>query len=680
MNAKPIRRLRVDAPQPADLSFEWLVTNGLGGYGSGLVTAGVSRRFHGLLIASLPAPLGRVLCLSHLDVTAHTPGGTTTLDALARPTGDAGRARLAEFRLDGGLPVWRYESAEFVIEKRVVMPYGENTAYAMFRLLDQRAPVLLRFRPLFSVRPHEGRVDVTPLPSFQLLAREDGAEILPESGPRSIQWRAQGLRVWCEFNRPETVPVSYAVEAARGYDHTGDVWATGSLAAELDQETPASFAVSVEGWDALGASSAADVLAKEESRRCALLEAAGDPDDPFVAELTLAADQFIIAPVGRAAEVARARAAGDEPRSVIAGFHWFTDWGRDTMISLEGLTLCTGRTVEAGCILRTFAHYVRDGLIPNMFPEGENRGLYHTADATLWFFHALHRYVRTTGDRATLTALLPTLVGIAERHVAGTHFGIGVDPVDGLLQQGADGYQLTWMDAKVDGWVVTPRRGKAVEINALWVNALRLLADWLEASGQADAAARWTATANQATESFNRRFWNDRTGHLFDVVDGEHGDDPACRPNQLFAVSLDYPVLRPDRWRPVFDVVTSELLTPLGLRSLSPSHPDFRPTYHGDVRTRDAAYHQGTVWAWLIGPYLDAWQRVNPDRHAEARALLTAFAGETASFGVGSISEIFDALKPHTARGCIAQAWSVAEVLRGWKGTTMPLISERTRE
>jgi predicted glycogen debranching enzyme len=673
MSAMPIRRLRVDAPQPADLSFEWLVTNGLGGYASGLVTGGVSRRFHGLLIAALPAPLGRVLCLSHLDVTAHTRHGNTIIEALApHPEGGFTRARLAEFRLDGGLPVWHYESPDFVLEKRVFMPYGHNTTYVMFRLLDQREAVALRFRPLFSVRPHEGRVDVTPLPAFQLAARDSGAEIEPDQGYPAVQWAANGLGVRADLGSPESLAVSYVVEAARGYDHTGHLWHTGTLEVGLDQHTPASFAVSVEGWEMVRAAGAADALAIEESRRGALLEAAGDPDDPVVAELTLAADQFIIAPVGRAEEVARARAAGDEPRTVIAGYHWFTDWGRDTMISLEGLTLCTGRTVEAGCILRTFAHYVRDGLIPNMFPEGENLGLYHTADATLWFFHALHRYVKMTNDRATLTMLLPTLVGIAERHLTGTHFGIGADPSDGLLRQGAEGYQLTWMDAKVDGWVVTPRRGKAVEINALWINALRLLADWLEASAQPDAARQWAAEATRATDSFNHRFWNDRTGCLFDVVDGEQGDDPACRPNQIFSISLDYPALRSDRWRAVFDAVTNELLTPVGLRSLSPSHPDFRAIYHGDLRTRDAAYHQGTVWAWLIGPYLDAWQRVNPDRHAEARALLAAFASETASFGVGSISEIFDALSPHTARGCIAQAWSVAEVLRSWKGTAVP--------
>jgi predicted glycogen debranching enzyme len=671
MNATPVRRLRVDAPQPADLSFEWLVTNGLGGYASGPVTAGVSRRFHGLLIASLPSPVGRLLCLSHLDVAVETPGGVTVVEGLAHSlTGDAPRARLAEFRLDAGLPVWRFEAPDFVLEKRIVMPYGRNTTCAIFRLVDQKTPAIVRCRPLFQVRPHEGLVNIAPPPPFELDARPDGADIRSGADLPPVQWRAVGRAITPRFEPPQTIEVSYAVEAARGYDHTGTLWTAGALDIAIDADHPATFVVSVEGWEAIDGISGADILAAEEARRAALLAAAGDPQDPFVAELTLAADQFVIAPVGRAEEVARARAAGDEPRSVIAGYHWFTDWGRDTMISLEGLTLCTGRTIEAGCILRTFAHYVRDGLIPNLFPEGKSEGLYHTADATLWFFHALHRYVKATGDRATLTTLLPVLVDIATHHAAGTRFGIGVDPDDGLLRQGAEGYQLTWMDAKVDGWVVTPRRGKAVEINALWVNALRLLADWLTHTGQADAARAWSAAATRATESFNARFWNEATGHLFDVIDGEEGDDPACRPNQIFAISLDHPVLRPDRWKPVLDAVTRELLTPLGLRTLSPSHPAFCPTYHGDLRTRDAAYHQGTVWAWLIGPYLDAWHRVHPDRRAEAHAFLTAFAGETASFGVGSISEIFDALAPHTARGCIAQAWSVAEVLRSWKAAT----------
>jgi predicted glycogen debranching enzyme len=350
---------------------------------------------------------------------------------------------------------------------------------------------------------------------------------------------------------------------------------------------------------------------------------------------------------------------------VIAGYHWFTDWGRDTMISLEGLTLCTGREREAGYILRTFGHYVRDGLIPNMFPEGTKEGLYHTADATLWFFHAIHRYLRATNDRSTLRQLLPTLKSIIDHHVRGTRFGIGVDPADGLVRQGEEGYQLTWMDAKVDNWVVTPRRGKAVEINALWFNALRLLAGWLREEGD-EMAPAFDERAQQAQQSFNRRFWYDEGGYLYDVIDGEQGDDSACRPNQIFALSLDHPVLDRGRWDAVFTVVRDRLATPVGLRSLAPGHRDYKAQYYGDLRARDAAYHQGTVWAWLAGPFVDAWLRLDPDDKAGARRALEGFSAHLDQAGVGTLSEIFDAETPYAARGCIAQAWSVAEVLRAW--------------
>jgi predicted glycogen debranching enzyme len=333
------------------------------------------------------------------------------------------------------------------------------------------------------------------------------------------------------------------------------------------------------------------------------------------------------------------------------------------MISLEGLTLCTRRYREAGYILRTFAHYVRDGLIPNMFPDGAREGLYHTADATLWFFHAVERYVRVTGELDTLRGLLPTMIDIVRHHLAGTRFGIGVDSADGLLTQGAEGYQLTWMDAKVDDWVVTPRRGKAVEINALWYNALCLLDTWTREHGGA-SDVDLAAAARRARDSFNRRFWNDAAGYLYDVVDGEHGDDDACRPNQVFAISLDHPVLERERWAPVMDVVTERLLTPVGLRSLAPGHPDYKPRYYGDIRSRDAAYHQGTVWGWLIGPYIDAWLKLHPDGAARARAMLEPLDRHLGEACVGSISEIFDAEAPYVPRGCVAQAWSIAEVLR----------------
>jgi predicted glycogen debranching enzyme len=355
---------------------------------------------------------------------------------------------------------------------------------------------------------------------------------------------------------------------------------------------------------------------------------------------------------------------------VIAGYHWFTDWGRDTMISLEGLTLCTGRQREAGYILRTFAHYVRDGLIPNMFPDGASEGLYHTADASLWFLHAVHRYARATGDAKTRDLILPKLREIVDSHVRGTRFGIGMDPADGLLHQGAEGYQLTWMDAKVDGWVVTPRRGKAVEINALWYNAIRLLSGWLAERGESAEARRLSELGDRVRASFNQRFWNRDTGFLYDVLDQPDGtDDPACRPNQLFSMTLDHPVLDEARWPAVLETVRAQLLTPVGLRSLSPSHPDYKSRYFGDLRARDAAYHQGTVWGWLIGPFVDAWLRVHPGDRAGARACLEGLVAHLDEFGVGSIAEIFDAAPPYTPRGCIAQAWSVAEVLRAWRRT-----------
>jgi predicted glycogen debranching enzyme len=303
-----------------------------------------------------------------------------------------------------------------------------------------------------------------------------------------------------------------------------------------------------------------------------------------------------------------------------------------------------------------------------MFPEGTKEGLYHTADATLWYFHAIHRYLTATNDRGTLRQLMPTLKSIFEHHMKGTHFGIGVDPKDGLLREGQEGYQLTWMDAKVDGWVVTPRRGKPVEINALWYNALCLFADWLREEGD-PLAPQVDEAASRARESFNQRFWYEEGGYLYDVIDGEHGNDSACRPNQIFSISLDCPVLDEQRWRAVFDTVRDRLVTPVGLRTLAPGHRDFKPQYYGDLRSRDAAYHQGTVWAWLAGPYVDAYLKVNPGDLAGARECLAGFEHHLSDAGVGTISEIFDAEEPFCPRGCIAQAWSVAEVLRAWLKT-----------
>ena len=647
---------------------EWLVTNGLGGYASGTVAGVLTRRYHGLLIAALPAPLGRYVMLNHLLERVRLPDHRVIWlgdeDEVAGANASDINDHLREFRLEDGLPVWIYGSPGFAIEKRVLMPHAQNSVDVTYRLLEGDGPVRVALRPSVHFRPHEAAVNQSQATSYSITASGGRYEVSAGTDLPSLRMVLHGARAALTLDEKGAPRVPYSMEESRGYESIGSLWSPGYFRADLSKDSPVTLIASTESWETLEALPPGAALPREVDRRGRLIEIAGI-EDSFGSELVLAADQFIIQPVGRTEEFARARASGDEVRTVIAGYHWFTDWGRDTMISLEGLTLTTHRYREAGYILRTFGQYVRDGLIPNMFPEGDREGLYNTADATLWFFHAIERYTQVTSDEETLRTLVPTFIDIVEHHLSGTRFGIHVDPADGLLVQGAEGYQLTWMDAKVGDWVVTPRRGKAVEINALWYNALCLLASWMKRFGST-AALDPTEHARRARESFNRRFWNEATGCLFDVVDGEHGNDPSVRPNQVFAISLPNPVLDEARWQPVMDVVQARLLTPVGLRSLAPGEPEYKPRYYGDLRSRDAAYHQGTVWAWLIGPFIDAWLKVHPSERAAARKFLDGFSQEFGEACVGSISEVFDADAPYLPRGCIAQAWSVAEVLRCW--------------
>ena len=659
---------------------EWLVTNGLGGYASGTIGGVMTRKYHGYLVAALPAPLGRMVMLQNLFASVRfADGREVTLTGQERdgtPLHLPGEKYLRDFRLEYGLPVWEYDVDGLRIEKRVLMPHGQNTVQVSYRALSPPpAPCVVRLRPFVHFRSYEAPVSSAQLPTLSVERGRDRLEIRASEQLPPLRVLAHGGRGTFTSEEREVKAVIYRHERDRGYEWAGDVSSPGVFELPLSAAQGATLVASTDAWEVLESLAPDEAQQAERQRRQRLLHLAGRAaEDPVASRLVLAADQFIISPASRVAEDVRARATGEERRTVIAGYHWFTDWGRDTMISLEGLTLTTGRHREAAAILRTFADYVRDGLIPNMFPDGANEGLYHTADATLWFFHAVHRYVQFTGHRDTLRAILPRLREIVARHQEGTHFGIGVDPADGLLRQGAEGYQLTWMDAKVNGWVVTPRRGKAVEINALWYNALSLLGAWLSEEGEESEARRIADAAALARESFNRRFWFAEGGHLYDVVDGPDGqDDPACRPNQIFAISLDHPVLDESRWAPVLETVRSRLLTPVGLRSLAPGHPDYKPRYFGDLQTRDAAYHQGTVWAWLIGPFVDAWLRVHPADRAGARACLQGLAAHLHDFGVGSIAEIFDAEPPYTPRGCIAQAWSVAELLRAWMATADPV-------
>ncbi|MDR3701812.1 MAG: amylo-alpha-1,6-glucosidase [Candidatus Sulfopaludibacter sp.] len=668
----PARRL-TDPETDPHLHQEWLVTNGLGGYASGTVSGAITRRYHGLLIAALPNPLGRMMMLNGLSERLRLPDRTVVYTGAEELSAVPPESTLAaaEFRLEAGLPVWRYEVSGFVLEKRLLMPYRQNTVHVTYHLLTGEGRLRLGLRPAIHFRSHDAPVNLDDGQKYTLTVCDDQFEITGRADLPLLRLLTRGPCAAFTFDRKETSSIPYPTERSRGYQWQGSMWSPGYFRSDLGAGDRITLIASTENWETLRALTPEVALQAEMDRRQILLSAASPAArDDLGAELVFAADQFLITPVGRVEDAARARATGDETRTVIAGYHWFTDWGRDTMISLEGLTLATGRKQEAAWILRTFAYYVRDGLIPNLFPEGQKEGLYHTADATLWFFHAIHRYSEITGDRTTVKMMLPKLIDIVEHHVKGTCFGIHVDPADGLLVQGQEGYQLTWMDAKVDDWVVTPRRGKAVEINALWYNALRLLEGWLHEEHEYVHSVQVREWAERARDSFNRRFWFDAGGYLYDVVDKEGGgDDPSFRPNQVLAISLDHPVLDESRWPAVMDAVTERLLTPVGLRSLAPGSPDYKEKYYGDLRSRDAAYHQGTVWGWLIGPYVDAWLKLHPGERAKAREFLTGFAPHFNEQCIGSISEVFDAQAPYTPRGCIAQAWSVAEVLRCWVKT-----------
>jgi len=654
---------------------EWLVTNGLGGYASASVSGACTRRYHGLLVANFPPPLGRMVMLSHFGEELELPDGSVidfSGEELSEEHIDLRAAAfLNEFTLEAGLPIWLYEVNGHIIEKRLIMPHLQNTVHISYKLVSGNGPVRLRLRPSMHLRAHEAPVNEPLEDAYQVSAFGDRYEIgSKDSHIPSVKFSLRGPTSGFVFDGGRFKSIFYRVEQSRGYECQGPLWSPGYLQSTLSVGDTFTVIVSTEVWEMILALDPAEAARREAERRRKLIDMA----DPRVghgwpAELVLAADQFIVTPSTRIAATARAHASGDEVRTILAGYHWFADWGRDTMISLEGLTLCTGRQVEAGYILRTFAHYVKDGLLPNLFPEREKEALYHTADATLWYFHAIDRYVDKTGDRETLRLLLPKLFDIIDHHLKGTRFGIHVDPADGLLTQGAEGYQLTWMDAKVGDWVVTPRRGKAVEINALWYNALRLMFRWCREEVGDDQADQMDELSERVRESFNRRFWYEEGGYLYDVVDGEPGDDPTLRPNQLLSLSLSHAVLDQSRWKSVLDVVERELLTPFGLRTLDPHHPDYKKQYYGDLHARDAAYHQGTVWAWLIGPFIDAWIRVHPDRRQEARKFLRGFASHMADACIGSISEVFDAEDPFIPRGCVAQAWSVAEVLRCWTNT-----------
>jgi predicted glycogen debranching enzyme len=661
-----------DDPTPLR-TREWLVTNGLGGYASGTLLGVATRKHHGLFVPCLPAPRGRVVVVPRVDEELVCEGRVVPLGGAEHVDGLASAAHrhLVEYRHEWHTPAWVFAVAGRRLRKRIVMPWGENATWIEWTLLDG-PPLEIRLRPFVSFRqldaPPGGGEDWP----YTVVASRGRCEIHPFEGcpPLRLALRPGGAMVLA----PRDDTVCYAEDRDRGYPHVETLhspgWVTGTLAADA----PLALVLGTEPWEALELAPGTIVAAERQRHERLLAQAPPAARDGVPAQLVLAADQFIVFPGSRLEERTVARAAGEEVRTVIAGYHWFTDWGRDTMIALEGLTLCTGRHREARAILTTFARYVVDGLLPNLFPEGQRTARHDTVDATLWWFHAIDRYVTVTGDDGILAELLPVLEDVVAHHLRGTRHGIGVDPADGLLREGEEGLALTWMDARYQGWVVTPRRGKPVEIQALWHNALRCLAGW--AAGAGRDGAPYAALADRVAAAFNARFWYVAGGHCFDVVDGPTGDDPSFRPNQIFACALRHPVLEASRRAPLLRAVRDRLLTPVGLRTLAPDELGYRLQYAGDLRTRDGAYHQGTVWPWLLGHFLDAWRAAHPGE-ADVWPLLRGLEQHLAEAGMGTVSEVFDAEPPHVPRACIAQAWSVAELLRSWLAATS--VPERAR-
>ncbi|QQR72892.1 MAG: glycogen debranching enzyme family protein [Holophagales bacterium] len=653
-------------------ALEWLETNGLGGWASSTVSGAHTRRYHGLLVAATRPPADRRVLLSKLEETLVLGGagasarielGANQFPGVVHPRGFES---LAEFTR-AELPRWTYAGGGFRLRKTIAAVHGENTTIVLYELLESEG---------LSRGAEGGKAASTPVetPAVALELRPlfAGREIhsLGAAEPGRI-WRASGVSAGCvRFSSGATETAvfvdvggaefraggdwyyrfEYAEERARGFDFREDLYLPGVFTVQLAIGQPVGVVISTAerpGRDARR------LLADELARRQGLVARAG-VEHPLARRLVLAADQFMVARSG-------ANAGG---ATLLAGYPWFADWGRDAMIALPGLCLATGRAGEAREVLRAFLGALSEGMLPNRFPEQGEAPEYNTVDATLWLFVAGERYFRATGDAEFVrTELLPRLEEVLTWHGRGTRYGIGVGG-DGLLRAGAPGVQLTWMDAKVGEEVVTPRSGMPVEIEALWYNALRITAAFHRRFGGRERAAMLRQLAAVVRRRFEERFWNDSVGALFDVVSAE-GRDPSCRPNQIYALSLPYPLLGREKAAAVLATVEQRLLTPRGLRSLAADEPGYCRRYEGGPAERDRAYHQGTVWSFLLGAYVDAIVRYRGSAgRRQGRELLSAFATHLDEACLGSVSEIFDAEPPHRPRGAFAQAWSVGELLR----------------
>ncbi|WNZ24611.1 glycogen debranching protein [Leptolyngbya sp. NK1-12] len=653
-------------------SREWLVTNGMGGYACGTVAGVLTRRYHGLLVAALQPPLGRTLMLTKLEEIVHYDQQVYSLSTDRWADGSVdpqGYRYIEHFALEGTVPTWRYACADALLQKRIWMQPGANTTYIQYELLRASQPMALFVKSLVNYRDHHGCI------------RSWGWQMAVERVSQGVQVTAfaEAVPLYLLSSQAEVLTLhdwyynfDLATERYRGLNDREDHLHAATFHLALNPGESLTIVASTAPEPELNGIQA---LKQQQSREQKLLNlwrtsrpiGAKEPSS-WLHQLVLAADQFIVdrtVPASVSGAVSESETEGLNGKTILAGYPWFSDWGRDTMISLPGLTLTTGRSEIARLILRTFAQYVSQGMLPNRFPDAGEEPEYNTVDATLWYFEAIQQYYKATQDDDLLAELFPILAEIIDWHCRGTRYNIHLDPADGLLYAGGPGLQLTWMDAKVGDWVVTPRTGKPIEVNALWYNALRTMAKFARLLGKPHQ--EYEAIADRTLARFVR-FWNADLGYCYDVLDTLDGDDASLRPNQIFAVSLPNSPLTAVQQRGVVDACSRALLTSYGLRSLASDHPDYHGHYGGDPLRRDGAYHQGTVWGWLMGPFVLAHLRVygNP---VQARQFLEPMADHIFTHGLGTLSEIFDGDPPITPRGCIAQAWTVAEVLRAWDTT-----------
>jgi len=673
----------------ASLDHEWLVTNGIGGYASGSISGATTRSYHGLLVAALHPPVERTVMVTKVDEEMVLPDGRSFSLGMNEYQGGViaprGNVHLESVSLEGDIVYFLYRLTEtLTLEKRVWMEYGQNTTYVQYMLRGTITPesgnaaATLTLIPFCLFRDYHATTKGASNWQFDVDSQGNRCQIRAFESAVPYQLIASpgasftntDVWYWRVFHRRD---------AERGLPDYEDVYQPGMFDITLFPGMRTTLVLSADAKlsEEFGGfqheEAVTHAMMRHQRRIRQLLSVANNAidnlqqHDPVCARLVVAADQFIVARPDYANAVANQPLKFTPDRkTIIAGYPWFTDWGRDSMIALPGLLLSTGRYSEARGLLKAFVSFAHNGLIPNRFPDNGEAPEYNTADATLWLFHALSRYLAITNDWTLLKELFPNLQSIIDWHIRGTDFGIGVDPADGLLHAGVPGTQVTWMDAKVNDVVITPRCGKPVEINSLWYAALTSMEAW--AVHLSIDATQYSQLRTQIRQNFAARFWNEETGYLYDVVDvdGVSGqNDASLRPNQLFAASLTHELLSEEHVTSMFQHVTNLLLTPFGLRSLSPNDPAYRSHFNGGLVERDSAYHQGAVWSWLIGPYVDVYLRIHNDKRA-LQPLLQPLIGQLWGACLGTVSEVAEPESPFTPGGCYAQAWSVAELLRCW--------------